>query len=38
MEALAERMRGHPPNLTDASPAMLLAYYCFGQGAKEAPG
>ena len=38
MEAIAERMRGRPPNLADASPAMLLAYYCFGDGAKEAPG
>lgn len=38
MQALAERMRGHPPNLASASPAMLLAYYCFGEGAKEAPG
>lgn len=38
IEALAERMRGRPPNLASASPAMLLAYYCFGEGAKEAPG
>lgn len=35
---LAERwMRGKPPSLATASPAMLLAYYCFGDGAKEAP-
>jgi hypothetical protein len=37
MEKLAERMRGHPPNLASASPAMLFAYYCVGEGAREAP-
>jgi hypothetical protein len=37
MQALARRMRGHPPALSDASPAELLAYYCFAESAKEAP-
>lgn len=37
MRTLAERMRGEPPSLATASPAMLLAYYCFGDGAREAP-
>ena len=37
IRALAERLRGHPPSLANASPAELLAYYCFGEGAKEAP-
>ena len=37
MAALAERMRGQPPSLATASPAALLAYYCFGDGAREAP-
>jgi len=37
MRALAERMRGLPPPLATASPAALLAYYCFGDGAREAP-
>lgn len=37
MRTLAERMRGKPPSLATASPAMLLAYYCFGDGAKQAP-
>lgn len=33
VRALAERLRGHPPPLATASPAQLLAYYCFGEGA-----
>jgi hypothetical protein len=37
MRALAERMRGDPPSLSDASPAELFAYYCLGDGAKAAP-
>ena len=37
MQALARRMRGHPPALASASAAELLAYYCFGDGAREAP-
>jgi hypothetical protein len=38
IEALAERLRGRPPDLANASPAMLFAYYCLGDGAVEAPG
>ena len=38
MRTLAERMRGEPPCLATAPPVALLAYYCFGDGAKEAPG
>jgi hypothetical protein len=38
MQALAERMRGHPPSLANASPAELFAYYCLGDGAKPVPG
>jgi hypothetical protein len=37
MRKLAERMRGHPPALANASPAELFAYYCLGEGAREAP-
>ena len=37
IEALADRMRGRPPDLANASPAELLAYYCLGDGAREAP-
>ena len=37
MRTLAERLRGHPPALATASPIALLAYYCFGDGAREAP-
>jgi len=37
IQAVAERMRGEPPSLATASPVALLAYYCFGDGAKEAP-
>ena len=36
-QTLAARMRGGPPNLATASPAMLFAYYCLGEGAREAP-
>lgn len=36
--AMAERLRGSPPPLASASPAELLAYYVFGDGAREAPG
>ena len=35
MERLAERMRGHPPDLATASPAMLFAYYCIGPGNQD---
>jgi hypothetical protein len=35
--ALGERMRGRPPPLATASPMELLAYYGFGEGAREAP-
>ena len=37
MERLAERMRGRPPSLADASPMQLFAYYCVGEGAREVP-
>jgi hypothetical protein len=37
LRILAERLRGHPPPLATAAPIALLAYYCFGEGAKEAP-
>ena len=37
MERLAERMRGRPPSLAHASPMQLFAYYCVGEGAREAP-
>jgi hypothetical protein len=37
MERLAARMRGRPPDLAKASAAMLFAYYCIGEGAREAP-
>ena len=38
MQKLAERMRGRPPNLADASAMQLFAYYCVGEGAvREAP-
>jgi hypothetical protein len=37
MQKLAERMRGRPPNLANASPMQLFAYYCVGEGAREAP-
>jgi len=37
MQRLAERMRGRPPSLAHASPMQLFAYYCIGEGAREAP-
>jgi hypothetical protein len=42
MRRLAERMRGRPPSLGDASAIELFAYYCVGPGnqdggAREAP-
>jgi hypothetical protein len=37
MQSLAERMRGRPPSLAHASPMELFAYYCVGEGAREAP-
>ena len=37
MYELAWRMRGRPPNLAKASAIELFAYYCFGDGAREAP-
>jgi hypothetical protein len=37
MQRLAERMRGRPPSLAHASPMELFAYYCVGEGAREAP-
>ncbi|HTW52862.1 MAG TPA: hypothetical protein VME45_13315 [Stellaceae bacterium] len=36
MTALAARMR-QPPRLASASPVALLAYYCFGPGARADP-
>ncbi|HML09545.1 MAG TPA: hypothetical protein VK432_01705 [Stellaceae bacterium] len=36
-ERLAWRMRGHPPSLARASPMELFAYYCVGEGARDAP-
>jgi hypothetical protein len=37
LRVLAERLRGHPPPPATASPIVLLAYYCFGEGATKAP-
>ena len=37
MQSLAERMRSHPPSLANASAMELFAYYCLGEGAREAP-
>jgi hypothetical protein len=37
MKRLAERMRGRPPSLVQASAMELFAYYCVGEGAREAP-
>jgi hypothetical protein len=34
---LVARLRGRPPDLANASPMALLAYYCFGDGVSEAP-